>query len=100
MKAIMDFINEKALRRNDMMFFSKKDALSLIELCENHNVPLLGIDGFYFFGDRIQPSMENSVDFSSVNYMRKEKNIFIEAKEFLILKNSDLYFEIVLPLNN
>ena len=99
MKTIKDFINEKAIKRNGVMLFSRKNALFLVELCETHNVSILGIDGFYFFGNKIQPSMENSVDFSSAYYKLKEKNIFIDAKEFLISKNSDLFFEIILNIS-
>jgi hypothetical protein len=95
MNIIEEFFKEKAIVRNDMMLFSKVNALAFIQACESHNITILGIDGFYLYDDKIQPSMENSVDFTSAHYKPKEKDIFTDAKEFLVSKENNLLFEII-----
>lgn len=95
MNVVENSFKGKAIIRNNMMLFSKENALDFIQACENHDIKILGIDGFYLTGDKIQPSMENSIDFSSSYYKLKGRNIFVDAKEFLVLKDNSLFFEIV-----
>ena len=36
----------------------------LIKLCQQESLPILGIDAFEICGEKIQPSIENSIDLS------------------------------------
>jgi hypothetical protein len=94
MNIVENSFKEKAIIRNGMMLFSKENSLDFVKACESHNIKVLGIDGFYLYDDKIQPSMENSVDFTSAYYKIKGKNIFADAQEFLISKDTNLFFEI------
>jgi hypothetical protein len=95
MNIIEESFKEKAIIRNNMMLFSKENAMAFIKACEGHNIKILGIDGFYLYNDKIQPSMEDSVDFTSSNYKLKGNDIFTDANEFLISKGTNLFFEII-----
>ena len=94
MNIIEESFKEKAIIRNNMMLLSKENALAFIQACKGHNITILGIDGFYLYDDKIQPSMENSVDFTSSNYKLKGKDIFADSNDFLISKDTNLFFEI------
>ena len=86
---------DKATIRGGIMLFSKENALSFIKACENTGIQILGIDAFYLSENNIQPSLGNSVDFSSLGYMQKEKSTYSEAIHFLKDKNEKIFFEIV-----
>jgi hypothetical protein len=85
------FLN-KAIQRGGVLLFSKKDALEFVAECRRQNVQVLGIDGFYLTEKSTQPSMDNSIDYSS-NFLSKEWNV--DPIQFLIQLGDDMYFEIV-----
>ena len=85
---------DKAIIRGGLMLFSKENALLFINACENNDIQVFGIDAFYLSENIIQPSLENSIDFSSSGYVQKE-NTYSESINFLKEKNEKLFFEII-----
>jgi len=73
---------------------SKENSMEFVEACKKESIGILGIDGFYLVEQGIQPSMENSIDFSDWNY-KGSKDSHYEAIKFLRERDEDLYFEIV-----
>ncbi len=86
---------DKAIIREEIFLFSKENALSFIAACQKKKIGILGIDGFFLIEDKIQPSSENSIDFSSGDYVRESGSIYSEATNFLNEKDEKLFFEIV-----
>jgi hypothetical protein len=95
MNIVEKLFEDKAIFRSGIMFLTKENALLFVEACEKNIVQILGIDAFYLSENIIQPSMENSVDFSSSEYVQKSENIYSEALNFLTEKSEKLFFEIV-----
>jgi len=58
---------EKGVKRGGILLYSKKDALEFVGACKDHEIGLLGIDGFFISETTTQPSMEDSVDYSWLN---------------------------------
>jgi hypothetical protein len=56
---------DRFLKYGGVLLLSKDDALQMVIACQAEGVRILGIDGFYLRGDTLQPSLEDSVDFSS-----------------------------------
>lgn len=68
MKAItIDELSQKAIHRYGIDLYDVENAMLLIKLCQQANIPVLGIDAFRLYGDKIQPCMENSIDLSFEN---------------------------------
>jgi hypothetical protein len=82
----------KAINRAGIYLYAKENALNFVEECKKQDVTVLGIDSFYLTESTIQPSMDNSIDFSTASI---GKGIFDEAIQFLKQRGDDLYFEIV-----
>ena len=72
--------------------YSKSNAIQFIKECEKESVVVLGIDGFFLTSNTTQPSMDNSIDYSSRPF---DESIYDKAIQFLEEKSDDLYFEIV-----
>lgn len=60
----IDELSQKAIHRAGIDLYEMEDAILLIKLCQQAKIAILGIDAFKIFGDKIQPSMENSIDLS------------------------------------
>jgi hypothetical protein len=82
----------KAINRAGIYLYSKGNTLNFLEECRKQDIPVLGIDGFYLTESTIQPSMDNSIDFSTRSF---EKEIYDEAIQFIVQRGEDLYFEVV-----
>jgi hypothetical protein len=82
----------KAINRSGIYLYSKDNALQFINECKKQKVAILGIDGFYLDGNTTQPSMENSIDFSTKPFI---ESIYDEAINFLEFRDDKMYFEIV-----
>ncbi|MCL2413111.1 MAG: hypothetical protein FWC98_03125 [Bacteroidales bacterium] len=95
MNSVEKLFESKAIMSGGIMLFTKENALLFIEACKEYGVPILGIDAFYLWGNSVQPSMENSVDFSMPDYMLKTENVYSDAVVFFEEKNENLFFEIV-----
>jgi len=86
---------DKAIVRGGIMLFTKDNALSFVKACKESGVQVLGIDAFHLLEENIQPSLDNSVDFSSSEYELNAEDIYSEAMNFLNEKSNNLFFEIV-----
>ena len=76
-----------------MSLYTYDNALRLVALCEQHGIPILGIDSFIVTETKTQPYMSHSVDFSSIE---DKQCTFDMARNFL--KSKQLYgfvFEVV-----
>lgn len=75
-------------------FLQPLDAIRLIEICENEGKKILGIDAFLIQKGKVQPLMEDSIDYS-INKNDKS-NYYKEAKEFIFSKiEKNLYYEVI-----
>lgn len=88
------FLN-KSIGKGGLLLFSKQDTLLFIEECQKENISILGIDGFLLLEEKTQPSIENSIDFSSPKYVSKTKNTFLDAIDFINQRNENIFFEII-----
>jgi len=84
-----------AVVRGGVFLLDKVNAMAFIADCEIEAVAILGIDGFYLTEESTQPSMEDSIDFSSSNLLSMEVNKFDYAIRFVKSRNDNMYFEIV-----
>lgn len=78
-----------------IIILNKLDSLDFVCECEKMNINIIGIDAFYSLDGKIQPTLEHSIDFSSKHYSLETDSFFIAAREFILSKQEDLYFEIV-----
>lgn len=85
----------KAIKRGLSAIYTKEDALQFVRECQKRNFVILGIDAFSLFPDKnaIQPSMEDSIDFSASSY--KGNDVYNDASELINSREPDMYFEIV-----
>lgn len=85
------------MRPNGRWFvLSKINAIEFVKACQKENISILGIDAFYLNGSLIQPSMDNSIDYTSHTHKDKT-DIYSQALNFLSQQNENLYFEVVCP---
>ena len=61
---------------------SKSHAMEFVEACKKESIVIIGIDGFYLRDKGIQPSMANSIDFSSSDY-KGNKDFYAASISFL-----------------
>lgn len=80
----------KAIIRGGILLFSKNDALCFVKECKKNGIVILGIDGFFLTRTATRPSLEDSVDYSSLLKIDYEK-----IMEFIRKSKNELYFEIV-----
>jgi hypothetical protein len=95
MNEVEKYFKNKAIIRGEILLFSKENAMSFVAACQKNNIEILGIDGFFLIEDKIQPCMENSIDFSSSEYKKESGSIYSESVRFLNEKGENLFFEIV-----
>lgn len=89
-KITIDEFSQRSIHRLGIDLYTVEDALILVELCRQASLPILGIDAFKLCGDKIQPSMANSIDLSS------EKECYDIAIKFLVDRsNLTFVYEIV-----
>ncbi|MDD2401323.1 MAG: hypothetical protein PHD60_03735 [Clostridia bacterium] len=95
MKTLEDEFSNVAIMHLDMNMYYPKDALLLIRRCKELNKKILGIDAFIVDGEKIQPSLEHSIDFS-IKKSQNEYGFWEEAENFIKQITNDKYvFEIV-----
>jgi hypothetical protein len=83
------------MRPNHRWFvMSRENSIRFIDACEKESIKILGIDGFYLHENgRIEPSMANSIDYSSQAELGIN-DIYKEAWKFIQIRSDHLYFEI------
>ncbi len=101
MKEVEKIISLKSINRNGLFLFSKEDAKEFLNACKSENIEIIGIDGFWLKENKIIPSMENSIDFSSKHFINRQSaheffvNIYESAVSFLDSKSDEMFFEII-----
>jgi hypothetical protein len=93
MNRIENLFKDWILNRGGLNLYSKEDTLKFIDECEKESVCILGIDGFYITEDITQPSLTNSIDFSS--FSMKNENIYSFVRSFVAERSENLFFEII-----
>ena len=94
-REIFEQFRDKAIRRGGIIMFSSANALLVIDEARQTGVAVLGIDGFYLTGEAVEPSLENSIDFSLAG--RVPADFWRDSEKFIRSRhNQALYFEIVL----
>lgn len=93
METIEAEFSNVAITHLDIIMYRPKDALYVIDRCKTLNKKILGIDAFIVDGEKIQPFLEHSVDFTTTD---SENGFWKEAKEFINeYINEEFVFEIV-----
>ena len=83
---------DKAMIRGGLKLYRYDDAVSLVTLCDIHNIQILGIDAFFVADGYTHPMMEHSIDLSNTETTQRNEVAykFLESK-----RNLELVFEIV-----
>ena len=68
-----------------------QEALRFVEVCEQAGVAILGVEGFKWFGERIQPQQEHSFDLLGPTEGSHEYTHRFIAERI----DSELWFEVV-----
>lgn len=92
MNSLENKYESKGIKRGGLLLFSKPIAIEFIEDCKKLNIDILGIDGFILSGEKTQPSLANSIDYSG---FQEKANLYHKAITFLDSQNDNLYFEII-----
>lgn len=88
------YFAEQAHYRGNMILYKHDVAIEYVEKCRDENVVLLGFDGFYLWGKKIQPSMEHSIDFT-LSYQPKDIDRYQASLKLLKECPKEMYFEFV-----
>ncbi len=91
---IEKMFEDKAIIRGGIFLLDAHDSLEFIEECMRQSIGLFGVDGFFLFEGKIQPSLEHSIDFTVKKTTNAENGHYEQAKQ-LIIKHETMYFEIV-----
>lgn len=93
LKNVENPILDKAIIRANTHYYLFEDAIELVNLCQQYNLPVLGIDSFIITDTKTQPFMEHSIDYSNI---LESQNSFDLARAFLESKKAyGFVFEIV-----
>lgn len=80
-----------------VLLLPKRTAIRMVEECVARRIRILGIDGFWFDGKTLQPSLDNSVDLSSEVLKASYRDpVYLDPILFLETRHDGLMFEIVL----
>jgi hypothetical protein len=83
-------------RYGGVLLLTRSDAIDMVQLCIDEGGCVLGIDGFWIRGDMIQPSLENSVDFSSKDLQESYLDpAFRDPIRFLESRSEEMMFEVI-----
>jgi len=81
--------------RGETLLLRPADARDMVRRAHSEGVRVLGIDGFFIWPNGTEPSMANSVDFTTAALMNKDP--WEMADDFLAPRmQSNLYFEVVI----
>jgi hypothetical protein len=90
MNRVESLFKDRAILKGGMMFLPRDVAIQFVHECKNLGLKILGIDGFYLFGDAVQPSLDHSIDFSIIN----ETTNYDKAEQFIMIGPDNVFFEI------
>lgn len=84
---------QRSIERHGLKLLRPADAAAYVARFREHGIEVLGIDGFRIDGDRIQPLMDHSADFSLSSARGGHHE---EAADFLASRlDSGIWFEVV-----
>jgi hypothetical protein len=92
MNKVEQKFKQKAIERGGLFLYSKKNAMEFVNECRHERIHLLGVDGFSLTENSTQPSINDSIDFSS-SFFRGE--MYEKAIDFLEQRSDALFFEII-----
>ena len=96
MNAIEQLFKEKGIFKVGTYVYPKQVAMDFINTCKKTGINILGIDALIIQGEAVQPSMDNSIDFTTDTYIKNPyKNVWDTAIAFLNERDDIYYFEIV-----
>ena len=72
-----------AVKRGGLVLFRPGDAIVVIRRCRELDLRILGVDGFLDRPTGIQPSMENSIDFSTARNTYLLEDSWRHAERFI-----------------
>jgi hypothetical protein len=84
----------RALAEKGIILLNKSNSIAFVQDCQANDIEILGIDGFYLWNENIQPTMEHSIDFTSL-FHPKVDNRYQVSLDFLRTKGEELMFEII-----
>lgn len=93
MNKVEELFKNKLLFFGGVMLLSKNNAIRFIIECKNENIRILGIDSFLLVDDKIQPSLDNSIDLSRSTQTNTET--CDAALDFVNSIDERFHFEIV-----
>ncbi len=95
MNRLDKLVLELGVKRNNIVLHDEANAIGVIDLLERENVKLFGFDTFLLFGEKIQPFMEYSPDYSKTKQIDNVYELArTELKKFSAI-NNQFVFEIV-----
>ncbi len=92
MESIESLISKKATVFGGVYLLKQEDVLKILIECKNQKKIILGIDAFYFSENKIQPILNNSIDFTG---QKTYSDNFIKSIELVNKADSSIWFEIV-----
>lgn len=93
MNTVEKIFKDKAVNQpGGWSIYSKTDSVNFVNECKKENITIIGIDAFYIRNNGIEPSLENSIDFSGK--ILQEKYTIDDVIHFLEERDDSLYFEI------
>lgn len=80
-------IHSKAINRHGILLLKIDDLIDIVSICKSEGIRISAIDAFNIENDKIQPLMEDSLDFSGkilnwiivddyLNRMKSQKYLF------------------------
>ena len=88
------------IQPNGLWFVMPLDsAIEYVNECKKQEIEILGIDGFYMHNPGIQPSMENSVDFTSYKYKFKS-DMYTDDIEFLNARPNSCFLRLFVKIRD
>ena len=94
-KVELQFKTKGIMQPGGWMIISKQDAIDFIIECKKELIEILGIDAFFIRERGIQPSMEHSIDFSSMSTNIPKDRVYDYAENFIRAKDDNMFLEIV-----
>jgi hypothetical protein len=80
---------------DSMELIASMDMQRFLKIARKKNATLLGLEGFLLFEDKIIPDMGAIADFSEVIDNGKMENYSSALQFLLLLKNKNLFFDVV-----
>ena len=94
----LDRIKSFAIKRNNLLLYTKENVFKLIDYLEINDIPIFGFDAFVITDNWIKPYLEFSPDYSA--YKSNNEIYSIARKDILRTINENKNFLYKLVYNN